>query len=122
MDKKTEDGDLIKHKTVTVLINDKYGPNTNYKMTVSTDGIQTESIATFPGTTTSIVKNGKHELEVSLGAIYTIEIHRTSKETIEEINKETKKEPKGDVVAEKTLVEHTFMAKEDIDLIELEVR
>ena len=38
MDKKNENGDLIKRKTVTVLINDKYGPNTNYKMTVSTNG------------------------------------------------------------------------------------
>ena len=54
--------------------------------------------------------------------MYTIEIYQTSKETIEEIYKETKKELKGDVVAEKPLVEHTFMAKEDIDLIELEVQ
>ena len=122
MDEKIEDRDLIKHKIVTVLVNDKYVPNTNYRMTVSTNGIQTETVATFPGTTTTIVKNGKHELEVSLGAMYTIEIHRTSKETIEEIYKETKKEFKGDVVAEKPLVERTFMAKEDIDLIELEVQ
>ena len=120
MDGKSEN--LIKHNIVTVLINDKTGLNTNYRMTVSTNGIQTESVASFPSTTTTIVKDGKHELEVSLGAIYTIEIHRTSKETIEEIYKETKKEPKGDVVAEKPLVEHTFTAKEDIDLIELEVQ
>ena len=122
MDVKSEDEDLLKHKIVTVLLNDKKGPKTNYKMTVSTNGIQTETVATFPSTTTTIVKNGQHELEVTLGAMYTIKLHRTSKETIEEFYKETKKEPEGDVVAEKPLVEHTFMAEEDIDLIELEVQ
>ena len=115
---------VFKQKEVRLLITEKNNTQQNYVVTLSTNGMEMENIATLPIIKTFIATNNKAEkLEIYLGQAYNLNVYRASVQSIDELRRNKLQTPSADYnnSEEKPLITYEFLGEEAVDIIELEI-
>ena len=123
VEKKPSENTSIVYKNLPITIIEADSSEKNYKISISSNGIQKETIAMRPIAVTLIAKKGTMKFEMAIGATYRIEVYPTNLESIEELYKEPKKEPTSPPKDENNspLLVHEVTINEDTEEIELKI-
>lgn len=106
---------------LTVSIQETDSAPDNYLIEILTNGIQNGHVASLPKAMSIIVKKGQFELDVTIGAAYTLKIYRTDYDSIEGMYKGLKVEPAGAGEPEDPLITYSFTAEEEMKSLKLNI-
>ena len=104
---------------LTVSIQEKSSTLESYLVEILTNGIQNGHVASLPQAMSIIVKKGQFEMDVTIGAAYTLKIYRTDYDSIEGMYKGLKEEPAGAGEPEDPLITYSFTAEEEMKSLKL---